>query len=166
MPSIVVARSENGVIGQGNELPWYLPADLKHFKELTLHHPVIMGRKTFDSIVDRLGTPLPERKNIVLSRGALSLPLGAVAVHTLEDALTEGGENSFVIGGAEIYRQAFPHVDHLHVTEVKAYIEGDTTFPEIDPQVWHEVSREEHEKDERNEHDFDFVIYERRRAEN
>lgn len=162
MTSIIVAKAKNNVIGNKNELPWRLKGDLRHFKELTTGHPVVMGRKTFESIVARLKKPLPDRRNIVLTRDQTFQPIGSVAVaHSIEEALTMAGEDTFVIGGASVYEQALPHVDTLYVTEVKAEVEGDTFFPEIKSTEWDEVSRESFKKNKDNQYPYDIVIYER-----
>lgn len=163
MISLIVAIAHDNVIGRSNDLPWYLPADLKHFKEKTTGHTVIMGRKTYDSIAARLGKPLPDRHNIIVTRDEDLVVPGATVEHSLEVALDNHiDEEVFVIGGAEIYAQAMPHADKLYVTEVDADIPGgDTFFPLIDPQEWHETSRETHTKDDRNEYNYAFVTYER-----
>jgi dihydrofolate reductase len=162
--SAIVAKSLNSVIGKNNQLPWYLPADLKHFKALTLNHHVLMGRKTFESI----GKPLPQRVCIVLTRGADALSLQAASlvwVNSLEKGISlaeECGEKElFIIGGAEIYRLAMPILNRLYVTEVHTYLEGDAFFPEIDTKTWVEKSRETHVKDEKNSFDYDFIVYEK-----
>lgn len=139
--SIIVAASRNGVIGAGGKLPWHLPADLKRFKQLTLGHPVIMGRKTFES----LGKPLPGRTNIVVTRQEGFQACGAGVAHSLEQALRlcKNEEEVFVIGGAQIYRQALPLADRIYLTRIDRDFEGDTHLFEIDPTIWKEVSREE-----------------------
>lgn len=167
MKSIIVAKSENGVIGKDNELPWYLPDDLKYFKQLTRRHSVIMGRKTFDSILARIQRPLPERQNIVLTRNPLARPLGAVAVGTIQDAFEAAeSDDVFVLGGEEVYRQTLPIVDRLYITEVHTNIDGDAFFPDPSPTEWKEVSRQHHAKDKKHQFDFDFVIYDRQEAGN
>ncbi len=125
--AIVVAMAANRVIGRDNQLPWHLPADLKHFKQLTLGKPVVMGRKTYASI----GRPLPERTNIVVTRDRDYEAPGCVVVHSLDEALAAAGEAAevMVIGGAGIYRQVLPRTDTLYLTEVHAEFEGDTLFP-------------------------------------
>ncbi|MDR0414977.1 MAG: dihydrofolate reductase [Prevotellaceae bacterium] len=138
--SIVVAVADNGVIGHANRLPWHIPEDLRRFKRLTFGHVVVMGRKTFESI----GKPLPNRKNIVISRTAQanSAAVGWVAAGSLQEALQEaqgyGGE-VFVIGGDSVYRQAMPLVQRLYVTHVHATVEGDSFFPEISGEEWEPV---------------------------
>jgi dihydrofolate reductase len=144
--SILVAAAANGVIGRDNRLPWRLPEDLAHFKRLTLGHPVIMGRRTFESIVAALGKPLPGRTSIVVTREpGRSLP-GALTVGSLEAAIAAAGDASevFVIGGAEIYRLALKFADRVYLTRIEAAFVGDATFPPLDPGQWREVSREAH----------------------
>lgn len=158
MISCIVARASNGVIGSENDLPWYLPADLKRFKELTTGTTVVMGRKTYDSIVARLGHALPNRHSVVLTRQDISLP-DADVIHTTDDIKDLG--DVFIIGGAQVYKETFNMVDMLYVTDVHASIDGDAYFPVLDPVEWREVSRESHEKDEKNQYDYDFVVYER-----
>ena len=158
MISLIVARANNGVIGSRNDLPWYLSADLRRFKELTTGHTVVMGRKTYESIVTRLGHALPDRRNVVLTRQAVDLP-DAEIIHN-EREIEQLGD-VFVIGGAEVYKATIDLADRLYVTEVHAAIDGDAYFPALDASVWHEVSREPHEKDEKNQFDYDFVVYER-----
>lgn len=163
MISLLVAYAKNGVIGKQNDLPWYLPADLKRFKQLTVGHPVIVGRKTFDSITKRLGHSLPDRPNIVLTRDSQYQYEGAKVVSGMEEALaaTDASEEVFVIGGAEIYRQALPVAGRIYATEVKAEIDGDVFFPEFDRKSWREVERQTNTADEKNPYDYDFVVYER-----
>jgi dihydrofolate reductase len=144
--SIMVAAAANGVIGRDNRLPWHLPEDLAHFKRLTLGHPVIMGRRTFESIVAALGKPLPGRTSIVVTRAPGRARPGALAVDSLDAAIAAAGdaEEVFVIGGAEIYRLALERADRVYLTRVEAAFVGDTTFPALDPAHWREVSRESH----------------------
>jgi dihydrofolate reductase len=153
--SIVVAMDERDAIGRAGALPWRLPEDLKRFKAVTLGKPVVMGRKTWDSI----GKPLPGRHNIVVSRRPGLALAGATVVPSLEAALAAAGDvpEVCVIGGAEIYAQALPHTDVLHVTRVHAVVEADTFFPAIDPADWVEVARERHRADDRHVHDYSFV---------
>ncbi|GAB3916489.1 dihydrofolate reductase [Larkinella terrae] len=160
--SLIAAVAENGVIGQDNELVWHLPDDFKYFKQTTSGHPVLMGRKTFES----LGKPLPNRLNVVITRNPAFHPEGAVIVDSLEKAMEEarktGIAEAFVIGGAEIYRQAIASADRLYLTEVKASYEGDAKFPDFDKTVWQEISRRPHPADDRHAVPFDFVIWERK----
>lgn len=163
MLSIIVAVSENGVIGKDNQLLWKLSADLKYFKNLTTNHAVIMGRKTYESI----GKPLPNRKNIVISGNNSFSAEGIEVVSSLEKAI-EKAQNSlpndeiFIIGGGTIYKQALSMADKVYLTEVKISIQGDTFFPKLDSEMWKEVSRTSHRADEKNEFDYAFVIYERK----
>jgi dihydrofolate reductase len=162
MISIIVAVGENNVIGKrGAGLLWRLPADLKHFKDLTMGHPIIMGRKTFEAI----GRPLPGRTNIVITRQPDFKPEGATVVGSLDSALVASGyilKPVFVIGGGEIYAQALPLADRLYVTEVHHdFPDGDVYFPTIDKNIWREVSRTPGAVDEKNIYPHDFIIYER-----
>lgn len=160
--ALIVAMDENRLIGREGDLPWRLPNDLAHFKRLTMGHPILMGRKTWES----LGRPLPGRRNIVLTRDTAYVAEGGEVLHSLDEALraAQDSEMIFVIGGAEIYAMAMGQADRLYVTHVKAQLEGDTWFPEMDPAQWVEMEREEHAADTRNEHDHDFVIYDRRKV--
>jgi dihydrofolate reductase len=159
--SIIVACARHGVIGRNNELPWHLPEDLAHFKQTTLGKPVIMGRKTFDSIVARLGKPLPGRRNIVITRNRQWHYTGAEVTHNLENAidLCAFEPEIFIIGGAELYRLAMPLADRLIVTEIALDTDGDAHFPAIDPEVWQETQRDEHGHASLP---YAFVVYERR----
>jgi dihydrofolate reductase len=141
--SLIAALAENGVIGRDNALPWRLPADLARFRRLTLGKPVIMGRKTYESI----GRPLPQRRNIVLSRQDLALPEGAVRADGPAAALelADGAAETMVIGGAEIYRLFLPLARRLYLTRVHAEIEGDTRFPPLPAAEWREVACERHD---------------------
>lgn len=167
MISLIAAVAHENVIGRSNDLPWKLSADLNYFKEKTSGHTVVMGRNTYDSIAARLGGPLPNRHNVIVSHDEDLVVPGATVAHSLEIALdTAERENSevFVIGGAQLYEQALPHADRLYITEVDADIPGgDAFFPVIALAKWREVSREAHQKDESNEYDYSFVIYERTR---
>jgi dihydrofolate reductase len=159
--SIIVACARHGVIGRNNELPWHLPEDLAHFKQTTLGKPVIMGRKTFDSIVARLGKPLPGRRNIVITRNRQWHYTGVEVAHDLESAvaLCTLEPDIFIIGGAELYQQAMRLADRLVVTEIALETEGDAYFPPIDVQVWQETRRDEFEYAPLP---YAFVTYERR----
>ncbi|MGV6902678.1 dihydrofolate reductase [Brucella amazoniensis] len=164
--SIVVAASENNVIGQENDMPWRLSTDLKRFKALTLGKPAIMGRRTWQS----LGRPLPGRANIVITRDADFRAEGAEVVGSLEDALAlarkfaaEGGVDEIcVIGGGQIYVQAMPLADRLHLTRVLSVIEGDTYFPEINPQDWQLLSSEDVPAGDKDSYPTRYMLYERR----
>ena len=156
--TLVVARARNGTIGRNNTLPWRLPEDLAHFKRTTLGAPIIMGRKTWESI----GRPLPGRRNIVVSRNTALELEGAEVAGSLEDAqlLCIGVEQVFLIGGAQLYAEALPSADRLVVTEIDADVEGDAFFPAIDRAQWVETSRETHHS-EANGFDYAFVTYDR-----
>lgn len=158
--TIVVAVAENGVIGKDNALLWRLPDDLKHFKAVTMGKPVIMGRKTFDSI----GRPLPGRTNIVISRQTGLLIEGCVVVDSLDAAFAAAGDapEVAVIGGADIYRQALPRVQAVYLTEVHASFDGDVTFAPLSRDEWLETSREPHAADERHAYAFTFVTLQRK----
>lgn len=176
--SVVVAVSTNGVIGRDGDMPWHLSSDLKRFKKLTMGAPVIMGRKTFESI----GKPLPGRLNIVITRNFDWSADGAMRVGSLDAAIElamahlESAEPDpdepdapvadeiFVIGGGEIYAQAVTLADMLYVTHVEAEVEGDTHFPEIDPALWEVVEEEDCPAGERDSHAMRFVTYERKAA--
>lgn len=156
--TIVVAIDAQGGIGINNTLPWRLPEDLAHFKRVTTGHPIIMGRKTFDSI----GRALPNRRNIVITRNAAWTHEGVEAVHSLDAALALVGDTpACVIGGAQIFAEALPLTDRLIVTEIDKRFDCDTFLPLIDRQQWKEVSREQHHSAEQNL-DYAFVIYQRR----
>jgi dihydrofolate reductase len=150
------------VIGRGNELPWHLPADLKFFKQTTLGHPILMGRKTYESI----GKPLPGRQNIVLTRSADFSAEGCEVVHTPEEAVARFAREDelFVIGGAEIFRLFMPYVDKMYITRIDYDFEGDTYFPEIEKSEWKLVSSEAGTRDEKNPYDYRFEIYLRNRV--
>lgn len=159
--SAIVAMAENRVIGINNRLPWHLPADLRHFKALTTGHPILMGRKTYQSI----GRPLPNRTNIVITRDrSLSAP-GCVVVASLEEAVQEamksGSGEIFIIGGAEVYRQLMPEIHRIYLTIVHQEIEGDTWFPELAAGEWREAEKIRHEADQENTCAYSFVILER-----
>jgi dihydrofolate reductase len=157
--SIIVAMASNGVIGRDNQLPWHLPADLKHFKQTTMGKPILMGRKTWESI----GRPLPGRTNIVITRDSTYLAAGCEVVNSIEAAITAAGEQDevMVIGGAELYRQVLPDTDTIYLTRIHEAFEGDTCFPEMHNTEWHQVERIDHEADEKNSHDYSFIRLER-----
>jgi dihydrofolate reductase len=157
--SLVVAVSENDVIGKNNALPWRLSEDLKRFKAVTMGKPIVMGRKTYDSI----GKPLPGRLNIVVSRQAGLAIAGCVVKDSLRAALDAVRDASevCVIGGAEIYRQALPLADVIYLTRVHAKIEGDSYFPKLSVQEWREEFREGHVADERHAYPFSFITLRR-----
>jgi len=157
--SIMVAAAENNVIGRDNGLLWHLPNDLRFFKRTTSGHPVIMGRKTFES----LGKPLPNRLNIIVTRQRDYQAEGADVMHSLEAALglDTGADELFVIGGGEIYRQALPLADRVYLTRVHTELAGDTYFPVLDEKDWKLVAADRHASDERHAYDYTFQLYER-----
>lgn len=166
MIALIVAKASNDVIGGRNDLPWYLPADLQRFKQLTTGHTVIMGRKTCQSIHQRLHGPLPNRRSIVLSKSSHDLPTGFERAASLEQAfqMVPHTDTTFVIGGASIYKQCLDQqlIDEIYLTDIKQAILGDTYFPDIDWRQWQEVKRESHHKDEHNPYDYDFVVLKKR----
>lgn len=161
--SIIVAMSENRVIGLRNRLPWRLPGDLARFKQITLGHTLVMGRKTFESI----GRPLPGRTMIVVTRGGAFAPEGVRVAHSVGAAMqlaskVEGPTGEvFVAGGGEIYSQTLPSAQRIYLTLVRGRFDGDTFFPQLDPAEWHLISREDRKADDRNPHSFSFQILER-----
>ncbi|MAZ02650.1 MAG: hypothetical protein CMN56_05880 [Sneathiella sp.] len=166
--SAIVAVSENQVIGVDNDLPWRLSNDLKWFKKTTMGKPIIMGRKTFES----LPGPLPGRTSIVITRDPGFTAEGAIVTHSLESAFEIGNEIAeqmktdevVVIGGAEIFRLCLDQLDRIYLTRVHATIDGDTFFPEFDPEKWHEISKEFHSKSEKDMFDHSFIVLERKQA--
>ena len=158
--SLIVAMSENRVIGRDGQLPWRLSADLRRFKRLTMGHHLVMGRKTWESI----GRPLPGRTSLVISRQADYRADGATVVPSIDaaQAAAANDDQIFIIGGGEIYRHALPLVDRIHVTLVLAQVEGDTHFPEWSRDEWEIAEQSErHPADEKNEYDYKFLVYER-----
>ncbi len=157
--TLIVARARNGVIGHDSQLPWRLPEDLAFFKRTTMGAPIIMGRKTHESI----GRPLPGRRNIVVSRDATRRYEGCDTVTSLDAALAIAPtDEAFLIGGAQLYRDAIARADKLIITEIDADFDGDTHFPAPDTAHWREVSRETHRATAPNDFDFAFVTYERK----
>lgn len=158
MISLVVAMSKNRVIGKDQQMPWHLPADLAHFKKVTMGHPIIMGRKTFESI----GRPLPGRRNVVITRQSIEIP-GCEVAHSLEAAidLVSGEEQVMIIGGGNIFQQAMPLAQKLYLTFIDLDVEGDTFFPAWDDQEWTVISEESHTADAKNPYDYRFVELER-----
>ena len=156
---LIAALAANRVIGRNNALPWHLPADLKRFKALTLGHPVLMGRKTHESI----GRPLPGRRNLVITRKRGYIAPGCEVIHSLEQAIAAcpGAEEIFVIGGAELYRESLPRAQRLELTEIQAEFEGDAAFPEFSLAQWRETGREIHRDEAGISFRYDFVRYER-----
>ncbi len=168
--SMIVATADNNVIGKDNTMPWHLPADLAYFKKVTLGKPIIMGRKTYESI----GRPLPGRRNIVISRDETYIPQGkgAEGVDTVTSveqalALVDGSDGSepveeiMVIGGGAIYKHCLPSADRLYVTHIHATIDGDTQFPSYDDGCWEKMGSELRSSDDKNAYDLDFCVYQR-----
>jgi dihydrofolate reductase len=161
--SLIVAVSLNGVIGRDGDLPWHLPADLKHFKRTTMGHHLIIGRRTWEEV----GQPLPGRTMVVVTRSRRFAPEGAQVVRSVEQALELAAidEEPFIGGGSQIYRLALARdlVDRIYLTRIHAEVEGDTFFPDFDLDDWELVSEEHHDADEKNEFAYSFLVYERRR---
>ena len=157
--SIVVAMSQNHVIGRAGELPWRLPGDLQYFKQLTMGKPIVMGRKTHVSI----GRPLPGRLNIVVSRDPDYRASGCVHADSFDAALLAAGDANeiMIIGGAALFLAALPLAHCIYMTEVHAVVSGDTKFPALERSQWREVSRQWHPRDENNDYDYSFVVLER-----
>lgn len=163
--AMMAAKASNNVIGRDNKLPWYLPNDLKYFKQVTLGKPIVMGRNTWES----LKRPLPGRTNIVISRQADYVAEGAKVVGTLDEALElaghvahiDGQDELVVIGGAQIYALALPRAERLYLTEVHADVPGDTYFPAVDAAQWREIGRDDFQAKGPNPYDYSFVVYER-----
>ncbi|HSH03835.1 MAG TPA: type 3 dihydrofolate reductase [Anaerolineae bacterium] len=160
--SLIAALARHRIIGYKGTIPWQLPADLRYFKKQTLHKPIIMGRKTYQSI----GKPLPQRHNIIVTRQHnFPTPDNCTIVSTPLDALAAVPEDTaevMVIGGADIYAWMLPRADRLYLTYIDIEVPGDTLFPAIDWSQWRQISREEHTADDKNHYDYAFVIYERK----
>jgi dihydrofolate reductase len=160
--SAIAARSENGVIGHHNQIPWHLPVDLKHFKTITTGHPVIMGRKTFESI----GKPLPNRTNIILTRNTAFNAPGCMIVNSTEQAILQASsthtDEMFIMGGADIYQLFMPKIQKLYLTLVHHTFAGDTFFPSLDPNQWVEIEKRTYPADPNNPYNYSFVIWERK----
>lgn len=163
--AIIVAMAQNNVIGKDNQLPWRIPADLKYFKSMTMGKPMIMGRKTFESI----GKPLPGRTTIVVTKNKqFSFP-GVLVAYSVDEALRQACEVAtdsgvgevMVVGGAQLYAECLPLADRLYITEIKAVVDGDAYFPSLTPDVWYQEERDDFPKDERNEHPYSFAVYSR-----
>lgn len=163
--SMIVAMAQNRVIGRNNKLPWYLPNDLKYFKQTTMGKPILMGRKTFESI----GKPLPGRTNIVITRNPEWQVDGVKVVYSLGEAFElasaiseiDGTDELMIIGGDQIYQTALDHVDRVYLTEVHAEVEGDAYFPQVDWYQWKEVAREDFSAQDPNPYDYSFVVFDR-----
>jgi len=160
MLSLIAAMDSNRLIGCKNQLPWHLPADLQHFKTTTMGKPIIMGRKTWES----LGRPLPGRLNVVITRDTNYLAEGATVTHSLEEALqaVKDADEPMIIGGANLYTQALPSVDRLYLTRVDGEFEGDAWFPEFSETEWLLSAEEKHEPDEKNRYFYCFETYDRK----
>ena len=158
--SLIVAMGRNRVIGKDNALPWKLPADMKRFREITTGKPVIMGRKTFESI----GHALPKRTNIVMTRDADFRTDGCIVVHSPEDALhaAMGAEEAVVIGGSSVFEQFLPKIGRMYLTIINEDFEGQSLFPEFDMDEWYEVERREFAPDEKNMYSYTFLTLERK----
>ena len=161
--TLIAAIARNGIIGHNNRLPWHLPADLKRFKRETMGKPIVMGRKTWESLPGLL----PHRTHIVVTRDQKYVAEGAFVAHSLEEALAfAGGDDVSIIGGAQLYRAALPLADRMLITEVDVSAEGNIMFPEYDRLLWQEVSREAHMPDQSNPYPYSFVTLERRNYRN
>ncbi len=162
---LIVAAAENGVIGKNNTMPWKISSDLQYFKKITINKPIIMGRKTFDSI----GKPLPDRVNIVITRDAKFTREGVITAHSVEMALDVAKaiaeakklDEIMIIGGAQIYELCLEQADRLYFTRIHADIDGDTYFPDLDEKQWIEYSSEHHSASEKDSHDFSFIVLDR-----
>lgn len=161
MISLIAAIGKNNELGKDNTLLWHLPADMKYFKDTTALHAVVMGRKTFES----LGKPLPNRRNVLITRDVNYKQKGVEIVHSLAGALDlfpDQNEEIFIIGGGELYKQTIPIADKLYITHINAEdAEADSFFPEIIPIVWNEISHKEHKRDDKNPFSYTFSIYEK-----
>lgn len=156
---MIAAMANNRAIGIENRMPWHLPADLQHFKRLTLGKPIVMGRKTWESLPGLL----PQRPHVVVTRDKDYAAKGATVVHSIDEVMGVVGDvpELMVVGGAHFYQQMLPLAERLYLTEVDVEIEGDTFFPEFDRGEWREVNREPHASDEKNPFDYTYVTYER-----
>lgn len=162
--SLIAAVAQNRVIGKNNDLPWHLPDDMKHFMQTTKGHHCIMGRKNYDSIPEKF-RPLPNRTNIVVTRQPAFKAPGCIVTHSVEEgmeiAAKNGEQETFIIGGADIYRHGFSYANRLYITEINAMIAGDIFFPEFSKSGWMEISRTHHGVDDRHLYAFDFVVYDK-----
>lgn len=164
--SMIVAMAENRVIGINNKLPWYLPNDLKYFKQVTMGKPILMGRKTYESI----GKPLPGRTNIVITRNQEWSAEGVKVVHSLDQAFElgasvcdiDGQSEIMIIGGDQIYQTSLPDIDRIYLTKVHAEVNGDAYFPEVDWAQWKEIGREDFKAEGPNPYDYSFIVLERK----
>lgn len=160
--SCIVATAKNNVIGKDNQIPWYLPADLKYFKKCTLDHHIIMGRNCFESI----GRALPKRTNVIVTRDMFYTVSNCMIAHSVGEALSiaedNGEEEAFIIGGGQIYKQTIDLWDKLYLTEVDLEVDGDVFFPEIDLTEWKMIKKKDYNKDEKNSHNYSFQQFERK----
>ncbi len=162
--SIIVAVAENGVIGRAGDLPWHLSGDLRRFKQLTMDHTIIMGRRTWESI----GRALPGRRTMVVSRNpelqidVANVELATSLDHALELARARGEKEAFIVGGAELYRESLNAADRIYLTRVCATVDGDTSFPDVAWNDWRLIASEEYDANEKNDHDYRFETYDRR----
>lgn len=160
--SAIVAVAKNNVIGKDNDIPWYLPADLKYFKKTTLNHHIIMGRNCYESI----GKPLPKRTNVIMTRNPFYVVTNSYITHSLDEALQlakdNGEDEAFIIGGAQIYELAMDRCDKLYLTEVDLEVDGDVLFPKINMEEWELISEEAHQSEGKNEHDYVFKVFKRK----
>jgi len=161
--SAIIAMSSNRVIGKNNQLPWHLPADLKHFKKITMGKPILMGRKTYESI----GRPLPGRSNIIITRDSKFQAPGCIIRHSIESALTtaalQHSEEIFIIGGALIFQETLPLIQRLYLTLIHESIEGDAYFPELNSAEWQKIEQIDHHPDKENNYSYSFKILDRKR---
>jgi len=160
--SCVVAVANNNVIGKDNDIPWYLPADLKHFKKTTLNHHILMGRNCYESI----GKPLPKRTNVIITRDPYFIASNCLIAHSIDEALEIAYDNEeqevMIIGGGTIYDQTKDLWDKLYITEIDLNVDGDIFFPQLDYTKWNLTSEEAHLPDDKNEHPYVFKVYERK----
>ncbi len=166
MISIIVAVAKNRVIGDKGDIPWYLPDDLKHFAKITKGHTVIMGRKTYESIIKRLKKPLPERKNVVITSQCNFKAPGCEVLQSVDDAIFEFSsrkEEVFVIGGSKVYEEFLPVADKLYLTEIDGDVHGDTVFPTYDEREWVTSAVQNHPMDDKHIYKFDYVELVRKR---
>ena len=159
--SLIAAASENNIIGKNNQLLWYLPSDLKYFKDQTAGKPVIMGRKTFDSIIQTLGRPLPNRQNIVITRNDDFSYENVLKTNNLVEAIQLAGEvpEIMIIGGGSIYEQALPVADKIYLTRVHHVFEGDVFFPTLNEAEWQKIKEDKYAADDKNEYSYTFIVY-------
>jgi len=160
MITIIAAVAKNNALGKNNKLIWYLPADLKRFKKVTLNHHIIMGRKTYES----LGKPLPNRTNIIITRSKNYTAKGCIVVNSLPKAIeaAKSDKNPFILGGANIYKQAILIADKLDITFIHHHFEADVFFPKIDTTIWKETAREDYTADAKNKYNYSFVTFKRK----